>query len=107
MHFDCPNTVICHTTSADLELKEMLHIQEDAAAYRLIVKQTVSYCCILIGRTGNGGTHTGEKYFEVHPHWRKAGWSEDTSAKYACNLDLKAQLCRSTEGWVGPAISVQ
>ena len=29
------------------------------------------------------------------------------SADYACNLDLKAQLCRSTGGWVGRAIPVQ
>ena len=42
MHFDWLNTVICHTTSADLDLKEMLHIQEDVAAYRLIIKQTVT-----------------------------------------------------------------
>ena len=54
MHFDWLNTVICHTTSADLDLKGMLHIQEDFAAYRLIVQQTVSYFRILIHRIANG-----------------------------------------------------
>ena len=50
------------------------------------------------------GTHILEAQF-IQQKIKKLDGVRGASGYYAGNLNLKAQLCKAAEGWVGPAIS--